>query len=282
MNLLVKELNWTIWIPVLIACMTLSSCRSLEAAKPDTAKPSSHIEREKSGKFSIALKDRRYVLRLVRSSPMISSYQYFNPRYLSREFSSQSYKNSDYQKALSKHRLYVSFHYLAVVSEYSEFDKSGLGDWYTFQMCDYSDRVDLRCWFPLLNRSKYPVPINADFISLNNLTAADGTDLILGEVLGLWRGGPVDLTNLPYTYKEVESVWQVISNVVIFQKKLWNVNNYTSKITKLASANSVHDSYKHKLNRILDTEIGYKCSAVDGMTLESTVESPVVCNSTGK
>ena len=95
-------------------------------------------------------------------------------------------------------------------------------------MCEYRGttvaRDLLACWFPLLNSDRQPVLIRKDLISLEDLTATDGTDLILGELQALWRSDVRDT----HHYKKVGSVIAVLGHIYRFQDNLWSSDEYNS------------------------------------------------------
>lgn len=286
MKLLLRKVTPKIWLSALIVGM-LSSCRSLDATKTTTAQPSWHTEHEDGiqGKFAPALKDDKYVLRLVRSGlsenivPGGLRDYIFNVRFFTDEYFRKTINIEDhYQKNAKKYKQYVSFHHLHIVSERLDHD------WFTFQMCEYRDTGMIKthletCWFPFLNRSRYPVPIEAGLIALDELTAADGTDLILGEVKALWRSESADYSD----YKEVESVKDVLKKIDRFQKKIWNIDDYHAKITKTESSSAIREIYDEDLAKLLDTKIAYKCTNDAYQVISENVsDDPVLCSPTGR
>ena len=286
MNLLAKQLNLMIWLPALIACMILSSCRSLSTQTTKTKLAQAYTTaREAQRKFLPGLKDDKYILRLVMSNITKNPQRYyFQTRFYTREYVRNNYKKEGFADNQWEYRDFVSFHYLKTVSE----SPSG-GTWFTFQICEYDlNESDLkidernRCWYPLLNRSRYPVPIEPSLIPLDNLTAADGTDLILGQLNALWRSEATDNT----VYTEVESVWEIITKMKNFQEIFWDDDDYDAKITEV----SPRVEYSIKLenptitiNAILETDISYTCrDSLDNLGSPWGAERPIVCNPTGK
>lgn len=96
---------------------------------------------------------------------------------------------------------------------------------YSFEVCEYDKAQSklVSCWYPFLNYLREPVLLSGDLISLDELSTADGADVILGDLKALWRS---DLQDFSADAKAVVSVEHILANIILFANRLWSSPGY--------------------------------------------------------
>lgn len=99
-----------------------------------------------------------------------------------------------------------------------------------YELCEYDEKQSklMGCWVPFLNHLKEPVLLAGKLIFLDELSTADGTDVILGHLKALWR---TDLQDFSTATVAVASVEHILANILRFAGKLWNSSRYADSPT---------------------------------------------------